>query len=78
MFNRITYIALVLGIILAAANDGLAVQYGRPTATAASGNWGPIGTTSLHEATDETTANGDTDYAVTTTDDDIIESKYSD
>ena len=40
-----------------------AAQFGRPDGTVSAGSWTAVGAATLHEATDEVTANDDTDYA---------------
>ncbi|MHC4742195.1 MAG: fibronectin type III domain-containing protein, partial [Planctomycetota bacterium] len=54
--------ALGLLIVLLASSQAAAVQYLRPVSTASTGNFSPVGAPTLHEATDEETQNGNTDY----------------
>ncbi|MHC4882908.1 MAG: hypothetical protein ACYTCV_09955 [Planctomycetota bacterium] len=60
-------IQLVMLMLLALAGSAIAAQYARPDGTTNPGTpnpWGVVGAATLHEATDETTpdGNGDTDY----------------
>jgi hypothetical protein len=73
LLQKISYILFGLFIILAIAPAGMAVQYARPDGTASAGNWAEVNAPSLHGATDEITANDNTDYAQTTTNDDTME-----
>jgi hypothetical protein len=50
-----------------------AVPFGRPISTISSGGWSAVNEATLHEATDETTQNGDTDYAEAGVDDTTME-----
>ncbi len=43
--------------------SALAAQFGRPSSTVSAGGWTAVGAATLHEATDEVTANDGTDYA---------------
>jgi hypothetical protein len=57
---KILFAGLVLIVL---TTQGIAAQYARPDGTISAGNsWSPIGAATLHEATDEITANNDTDY----------------
>ena len=54
---------LSVGILVVTALTGRAAQFARPSGTVSAGVWAPFGAATLHEATDEVSANGDTDYA---------------
>ncbi|MDP2704449.1 MAG: DUF1080 domain-containing protein [bacterium] len=62
-FKKIAIFGLVLGIFLSGTQIAYAAQFGRPASTVSTGSWTVVGAATLHEATDEVTANGDTDYA---------------
>jgi hypothetical protein len=73
LLQKISYILFGLVIVLVIAPVGMAVQYARPDGTVSAGSWTEVNAPSLHEATDEITANDNTDYAQTTTNDDTME-----
>ena len=62
MFNRIRYIVLTFGMLFITADIAFAAQYARPSGTVSAGNWTASGASTLHEATDETAPNDETDY----------------
>ncbi|MHC4912786.1 MAG: hypothetical protein ACYTE5_07260, partial [Planctomycetota bacterium] len=73
LLQKINYILFGLVIVLVIAPAGMAAQFARPDGTVSAGSWTEVNAPSLHEATDEITANDNTDYAQTTTNDDTME-----
>jgi hypothetical protein len=60
--NRIGCLWLASIIPLVCAGETMAVQYARPDGTITAGAWSVSGAPSHHEAIDESSPNGDTDY----------------
>lgn len=56
-------IAVALIVIVFPLHQVFALQFGRPDSTISAGGWTAANAPTLHEATDEATPNGDTDYA---------------
>jgi len=60
-------LVLLLLLPLLSTQVCFGAQFARPDGTVSAGGWTAAGAPSLHEALDESTANGDTDYASATT-----------
>ena len=78
MDKKTSIFLLVIAVsLLTASTKTSAAQFARPSGTISSGNWVATGAPTLHEATDETTPNDNTDYAVTGTSSDVAELSLS-
>ncbi|MCX6702980.1 MAG: hypothetical protein NTW60_03895 [Candidatus Wolfebacteria bacterium] len=64
--KKIVIFVFVFGIFILNPGFAEAAQFGRPASTVSAGSWTAVNAPTLHEATDEVTANDDTDYANTT------------
>ena len=62
MINKRYLVVASLFFAMAANSSAWAQQYARPVSTNTANGWTAVGAPTLHEAVDETTANGNTDY----------------